>query len=302
MSVSISIYEILNYKIDKIIYKEKAMAIRNVPLNELPPFGRRLMELAIEKECDTPILLAHALYKSCKDLVEPATRRNKKGQIVKDEQHDIDAIRRMVQRHFNAEKAAEVQSNYLLAYSRLFDCSLDYLYGVSKVKSIDLSVQDICEKLHVDEKMVLSLMEEFDPDPEVFSPTTWWSDMLSSDLFSVIPRAWQFYCMEELTSRDLEKKIEAIKKAEESASDSVYRTMMEVRRISLEKMQSGRYSDCAGAYGRLTSIISKYLSSTASRWVDLQHPDLSDNYYDNEMKKIEILEAALREGSEPVKK
>ena len=45
------------------------------------------------------------------------------------------------------------------------------------MKSVDLSVQDICDKLHVDEKMVLSLMEEFDPDPEVFSATTWWSDI-----------------------------------------------------------------------------------------------------------------------------
>ena len=55
------------------------MAITNVPLNELPTFGRRLMELAIEKGCATPILLARALYESCQDLVEPATRRNKKG-------------------------------------------------------------------------------------------------------------------------------------------------------------------------------------------------------------------------------
>ena len=278
------------------------MAITNIPLNELPSFGRRLMELAIEKECATPILLARALYEACQDLVEPAIRRNKRGKIVKDEQHDIDAIRRMVQRHFNAENATDVQSNYLFAYSKLFNCSLDYLYGVSKAKSVDLSVQDICDKLHVDEKMILSLMEEFDSDPEVFSPTTWWSDMLSSDMFSIIPRAWLFYCMEELKSRDLEKKIEAIKKAEESAGDSTYRTMMEVRRISLEKMQGGRYSDCAGAYGRLISLISEYLSTTASEWIDLQHSDLSDNYYDNEIKKIEILEVALREGSEPVKK
>ena len=57
------------------------MAITNVPLNELPPFGRRLMELAIEKECATPILLARALYGTCQDLVEPATRRNKKGKL-----------------------------------------------------------------------------------------------------------------------------------------------------------------------------------------------------------------------------
>lgn len=110
------------------------MAITNIPLNELPSFGRRLMELAIEKECATPILLARALYEACQDLVEPAIRRNKRGKIVKDEQHDIDAIRRMVQRHFNAENATDVQSNYLFAYSKLFNCSLDYLYGVSKAK------------------------------------------------------------------------------------------------------------------------------------------------------------------------
>lgn len=278
------------------------MAIANVPLNELPAFGRRLMELSIQKECATPILLARALFEFCHDLVEPATRRNKNGKIVKDEQHDIDAIRRMVQRHFNADNATEVQSNYLLAYSRLFDCSLDYLYGVTTVKSADLSVQDICIKLHIDEKMALNLMEEYDSDPEVFSPTNWWSNMLSSTLFSDIPQAWLLYCMEELESRDLEKKIAAIKTAEDDAPDLTYRAMMEVKRISLEKLQSGKYSDCAGAFGRLTSIITEYLGSTASEWVASQHRELSENYYDNEIEKIRLLEAALKEGADPVKK
>lgn len=180
--------------------------------------------------------------------------------------------------------------------------SLDYLYGISKAKSIDLSVRDICEKLHIDEKMVISLMEEYDSDPDVLSATTWWSNLLSSDLFNDVPREWQFYCMQELKSRDLQKKIEAMRKAEKTISDSTYLTTMEVRRSFYEKMQSGLYSDCVGAYGRLTSIISEYLRSTASEWVDKQHPDLSDNYYDNEIRKIKLIEDALREGSEPVNK
>lgn len=193
------------------------MAITNIPLNDLPTFGRRLMGLAIDekkekgKDCTTPTLMAHALYDFCYDLVKPATRRNKKGQRVKDEQHDIDAIKRMVQRHFtDTENATDVPSNYLLAYSKLFSCSLDYLYGATDIKSRDLSVRDMCDKLHLSEKAVSNLManseiyldgflyqhfeyeflySNIDVESSV-QVTEFWNDILENDLFFQLPKDW----------------------------------------------------------------------------------------------------------------
>ena len=125
------------------------MAIENISIEELPAFGRRLMELAREKEIGSPLLLAEALYHSYRDLVEPAQRKNKHGKVVKDSKHDIEAIKRMVQRHFNEENAYNIQSKYLYAYSMLFDCSLDFLYGNTKVRCCDLEVRDICNKFYI---------------------------------------------------------------------------------------------------------------------------------------------------------
>lgn len=278
------------------------MAIEKIPIEEFPTFGRKLMELAREKDMGSPLLLAEALYENCRDLVEPAQRKNKHGKVVKDHKHDIESIRRMVQKHFNEENAYNVQSKYLYAYSKLFKCSLDYLYGTITVRSCDLEVRDICNKLHIDEKAIVNLIEEYDPNPEVFSLTRCWSEVLSSEIFFTVPYEWLRYSMEVLQYKDLEKKIKAIKKAEASATDSTYRTMMESRRISLEKMQPGKKSSCQGAFEILSQILFIYLNSKTELWVNSRHIDLEDTYYDNELKKIEILETALKEGSEPIKK
>lgn len=277
------------------------MAIENISIEELPAFGRRLMELAREKEIGSPLLLAEALYHSYRDLVEPAQRKNKHGKVVKDSKHDIEAIKRMVQRHFNEENAYNIQSKYLYAYSMLFDCSLDFLYGNTKVRCCDLEVRDICNKLHIDERAITNFIDGYDSDPEAFSPTLCWSELLSTNMFDEIPSAWLRYSMEVLQYKDLEKKIEAIKKAEISAADSNYRIMMEARRNSLEKMQPWKKSNCEGAFGILLQIITMYIDAKTESWVASKHTDLAENYYDNELKKIELLEATLKEGSEPIK-
>lgn len=276
------------------------MAFAGYTMDEFHGFSKRLVQLAREKNIGEPKLLAEELYNNYPSLIEPAQRKNKYGKIVKDRKHDIDAITRMIQNHFTEENAYNVQSKYLYAYSQLFDCSLDYLYGVSPVKSCDCEVKDICSKLHLSESAVINLMEGYDQNSEVFSPTRCWSEVLSSELFFKAPEAWLHYSMKVLQYRDLEKKIEAIRKAEESALDSINRAMVEIRRISLEKMQLGKESDCGGALLFLTKLLSQYIDLWTENWVNSQHIDFAENYYDNEIKKIEIMEAALKEGSIPI--
>lgn len=77
--------------------------------------------------------------------------------------------------------------------------------------------------------------------------------------------------------------------------------MMEARRNSLEKMQPWKKSNCEGAFGILLQIITMYIDAKTESWVASKHTDLAENYYDNELKKIELLEATLKEGSEPIK-
>ena len=182
----------------------------NTSLEDLPPFGRKLMELAREHGIGTPSLLAEALYDMHRTLVEPAKRKNKNVKNVKDRKHDIDAITRMVQNHFNEEYAFNIQSKYLFAYSELFHCSLDYLYGKVNVRSTDPDMNVICKKTGLSEKAVEKLMQhsklylegflyqhyeyEFlysDIDPEAaVDATRFWNNIIESDFFISLPESW----------------------------------------------------------------------------------------------------------------
>ena len=45
-------------------------------------------------------------------------------------------------------------------------------------------------------------------------------------------------------------------------------------------------------------MLSEYIDTRAEEWVKSKHTDWEQNYYDNELKKIEYLEKVLKEGSE----
>ena len=278
------------------------MALKKISIEDLPAFGGRLMELARKENIGTPALLAAALYEKYRALIEPAQRKNKNGKIVKDQAHDLAAITRMVQNHFGAEEAYEVQSKYLYAYSMLFGCSMDYLYGRTEVKSCNLELREICKKLHISEQMVNNFMNDDDTNPEAFSNAAWWSRLLSGNGFEEIPMAWLQYSMELEIRSDLRKKIEAIRCAEKSASDDTYRTMMEVKRLALEKMVPWEETRSNGAFLFLSKLLTEYIENSAELWVKSRHCDLKDNYYDNELRKIEILNSALKDGANPVQK
>lgn len=272
------------------------MALEKVPLEKLPAFGRRLMKLAQAQEIGSPSLLANALYDNYRDLVEPTSRRNKYGKNVKDSKHDIDAITRMVQKHFNEEDAYNVQGKYMYAYSKLFECSLDFLYGTVDVQSCDLDIREICNKLNIEERAIMNLIEGYDADPETFSCTRFWSKLLSSDVFSDMPYAWLHYRHEVLQCEDLKKKIAAMKKTEASTKDFQNRMFNEMQCDTLERIQPGVKASCDGAYAILMQVFSDYINLITEEWVSAQHIDLEDKYYENELKKIKILEAALKDG------
>lgn len=278
------------------------MAINRLEdISEDALFGRRLFILGANMSICGPAAVARELYKNdkCYECIQPKGRNVK---LEDNKEDDIETIARTVQRHFRLESAIGVSGNYILAYSVLFDCSLDYLYGRTDVKSCDLEVREICDKLHITENAVKNLIEGYDPDPKVNSSTRFWSEVLSDEIFHTVPEKWFFYCIEMLQFADLSKKIEAIKKAEQSAEEPIYRAMMETRRIAFEKMLSSKSSDCEGAFRNLSIILTKFIDSRMEIWVESRHVEYEDSYYDYEMKKIKRIEEALKEGAPLEKK
>ena len=104
-------------------------------------------------------------------------------------------IMKNIQIHLNTEDAYEVNSRYMYAYSTIFDCSYDYLYGRSEIMTADLDVRDICNKTGLSEKAVVNLVERHQDEIESsgFSVIEWWSELLYDIPFTAIPMAFMAY-------------------------------------------------------------------------------------------------------------
>jgi len=269
------------------------MAISNIPIEELPDFGRRLMTLAREHDLGTPALLAEALYENSYDLVEPGNRTNKYGKKVKDKAHDIAAIKRMVQKHFNADSATQVQSQYLLAYSQLFQCSTDFLFGMTDVKSNNLDIREITEKLGLQEESVINLMTNATADEEAQSINSVWDSVLGSDYYNNIARELIFYSKECLTYKDLEENIKAKEKASESLEDQFAESLLQCKIGTLVNYMNIQKDKCSGAYLRLIRAIDKWIDEYRDKLTIEDHAEIRKEYYENEMKKWKLVEREL---------
>lgn len=170
-----------------------------------------------------PTAVAEGLYLNdeCYKLVQPRGRIEK-YQV--NRKKDIAAIARTVDRHLNYKnniKATQIPGNYMKAYSILFDCSLDFLYGIIDVKSPNAEVLDISKKTGLSVESVKRLManekvcmEEYlqvantyglfdgpnvgtyDSELDDYfletyaSVTAFWSELIESELFKRLPEDW----------------------------------------------------------------------------------------------------------------
>lgn len=172
-------------------------------------FGNRLNTVGEKLGLRGAAQIARALYENpeCFKIIKPG------GRTVKYRVNcnkDVDTISRAVQRHFDFDDCYAVPGNYMLAYHILFNCSLDYLYGIIDDPYPNAEVADICKKTGLSEKAVENLMqnpkihlEDFlyqdyeyellygniDPEGSVRA-STFWSDILESDLFNELPEDW----------------------------------------------------------------------------------------------------------------
>lgn len=196
------------------------MAIKRLEdIREEAVFGRKLFKLGRDVGILGPAAIAGALYKNdeCYNLVSPGNRKKYESNKTK----DINSIARRVQDHINLENGYDVQGNYMLAYSTLFNCSLDYLYGKIEVKSPDATIADISEKTGLSATAITKLMKKdevcieeyletlnkyglletmpadgWDEEDDggyyesYFSVSKFWSDLIESKLFSELPEDW----------------------------------------------------------------------------------------------------------------
>lgn len=118
-------------------------------------FPYRLDSAAKDKGLTETRDLAEALYdnKECREIIK-IRKRKKEGPS-----DPLVPIMKNIQIHYKEENAYKVNSEYLYAYSIILDCSLDYLYGKTDIKSSDLEIADICKKIGLNEKAITKIMQ-----------------------------------------------------------------------------------------------------------------------------------------------
>lgn len=261
---------------------------------EYEGFSRRLYEVATMRDIKDINDLAEKLDKNseCKSLLN-IRQRNREVPT-----NPLNAIVRNIQKHLNTSDPSKVHSSYMLAYSIVLDCSLDYLYGRSDIMSCDMEVADICSKTGLSEQAVLRLVErhDFDKDDECYHFSEWWSKFISSS-FETFPMAWLAFSNQILEKNDLDKRISAIEKADADYQfeDSINQFLIsEENQKTLRNLSRNKVDSIYGSFHKMMTIFEKELSEYAEAWADQQHPDYDLMYYHSEINKRKIIDSALK--------
>ena len=155
------------------------MALRND--ETISSFGQRLYSLMDEKGLDSPKDLAKNLYEA--GLVHVKTRENFNSPE-RDRDNAILSIEKKIVRHIKSGAISDQNGEYVLAYSRFFGCSSDYILGLTDIRTPDVEIRRICELLGFSEQVVAELMK-CQKDTESPVPGCWSLLMSSSLLYSL---------------------------------------------------------------------------------------------------------------------
>ncbi len=167
-------------------------------------FGQKLFRLGESIDRKGPAAIAEALYgnDACFKVIAPRGRDVKyKANIDK----DLAAIMRRVQDHLDLVNAYDVPSNYMYAYSILFNISLDYLYGKIDEECPNLEILDISKKTGLSIPVAQRLVE-CSRDGE--SPIVdCWSAIMGSPLYDSVYVDWRFITNTVYEKIDLEARL-----------------------------------------------------------------------------------------------
>ncbi len=131
------------------------MATRNENHDDLTKFGNRLWKLMEAKKIDTPRKLAIELRKN--NLVDANTKHNDYNSEQEEEKNKIGSIEKKIRKHIEATNTEKVQGEFIVAYSKYFNCSADYLFGLTDIKTDMPEIRKICELTGLTESSIKSI-------------------------------------------------------------------------------------------------------------------------------------------------
>ena len=181
------------------------MSIRKIEdIDEKYVFGRRLFKLGQEIGVLGPAAIAVALYEKdeCLSILQPNKRHDRKSE----EKKDKNAIARRVQEHIFKENAYDIPGKYMMAYSILFNCSMDYLYGIIDVKCPDASIYDISKKVGLSSDSISVIRKVNGFDGGIFTYEADDYRRIMNSMFCSPEMMDVFYCFKDLDDRTTQYK------------------------------------------------------------------------------------------------
>ena len=131
------------------------MATRNEKHDDLTKFGDRLWKLMEKKKIDTPRKLAIELRKN--NLVDAKTRHKDYNSDEEEKKNKIGSIEKKIRKHIEATNTEKVQGEFIVAYCKYFNCSADYLFGLTDIKTDTPDIRKICELTGLTESSIKSI-------------------------------------------------------------------------------------------------------------------------------------------------
>ena len=224
------------------------MAYKTYLDEDLSKFGNRLLNMMIGTKFDTAPKLATELYR--RHLVSVKQKSTTVFAGPEDvEKYAIGSIKKKIEAHINADTPDKLQGEFVRAYCELFQCSADYLFCRTDIKSPDMTVRAICEKTGLSEDAVHVLISN-SLDDAPFGD--WRSFLLEPGPFLSIDHDWISMCSEMTDYAVKQGRLEGKKWALETLElESTEKALQEVEIKTLEKITSRHYD---AVYGLLAKI------------------------------------------------
>jgi len=267
------------------------MALKN--RDDISDFGKRLygliadMDSRIEDDSEkikSPKGLAKKLYDQ--GLVHVQTKENFNSEYT-NYSNAINSIEKKIVRHINTGVIKDQQGEFVIAYSKFFNCSSDYILGLSDVKSPDATVRGICDAIGFSEAVVQKLIENNNGE-DAFTVACW-SDLMETRLFDELPSQWYRYADQLLELYTNESDLKTREWEIEHRKDS---RVIDLIRIGLEetkeKVKVNR-NTCEG----ILYTISRNLIEIIEQITEQELAENKKEIYENENK---IGELVVRDG------
>lgn len=253
------------------------MAFKNLELDDMSRFGDRLMCLMKEKTksgetvCDTAPKLAQQLYQ--KKLITPNQYHVGDDDLIEDDEDyltkkAIATITKQIQKHINSADCQTVTGEYISAYCQFFSCSADFLFGYTKIKTKNPSIRKICETTGLSEEAVNVLVGNTEyPAPVMDISRLCWSQLIGSDLFTVIPHDFLSAKTEAFEYLRHKAAIDAIHKTLEGKDESsVGFNLVAIKEKVIQKGLDAHY---AAYYGMLYKL-AQSITTELDKLVEMQ--------------------------------